>query len=276
MKVIVNQAEVFVGQGGVPWQAGRRTLVLQHGAGMNRTVWVLLARYFARHGFNVVAADLPGHGGSGGKALPSIQEQASHLWSLLDVLHSQHNLPAGPMVLGGHSMGALVVVDAAAQRPQSVEEIVLFGAGYPMVVAQPLLDAAQANEQSAVDMIALYSHSFASQLGHNAVAGISVQNNAMALLEQSAPGVLFADLLACNNYQCAEEAANILAAKEPLRCAVISGDSDRMTPMRPTHTLVNLLQAHHIVLHNCGHMMMSEQPEQTLQAVKSVLLSTTA
>lgn len=272
MKVIVNEAEVFVGQGGVPWQAGKRTLVLQHGAGMNRTVWVLLARYFARHGFNVVAADLPAHGGSRGDALQTIEDQAGWLWSLLDVLQATHDLPVGPVILGGHSMGALLVVDAAAQRPQSVDEIVLFGAGYPMVVAQPLLDAAQANDQSAVDMIAIYSHGFASQLGHNAVAGISVQNTAMALLEQSAPGVLFTDLQACNNYKGAEKAASVLAEVDAVRCSVISGDSDRMTPMKPTRTLVNHLNARHIVLDNCGHMMMSEQPEQTLQAVKSVLL----
>lgn len=272
MKANVNGIPVFVGNGGVTWQEGQRTLVLQHGAGMNRTVWVLLARYFARHGYNVVAADLPAHGASGGEVLPTVEEQAAHLWSLLDVLNSSHDLPQAPVVLGGHSMGALLVIEAAAQQPLRVNELLLFGAGYPMAVAKPLLDAAEANDQTAVDMIAIYSHSFASQLGHNAVAGISVQNTAMAMLEQSAPGVLFADLQACNNYQGLYKAAARLAENGSVPCTVISGDSDRMTPGKPAKTLVECLGARQVTLDNCGHMMMSEQPEQTLQAVRSVLL----
>jgi pimeloyl-ACP methyl ester carboxylesterase len=239
---------------------------------MNRTVWVLLARYFARHGFNIVAADLPGHGASGGEPLQSIEQHAAHLWLLLDVLCDSHSLPREPVVLGGHSMGALVALEAAVLRPESIEQLLLFGAGYPMNVAEPLLAAAQANDQSAVDMIALFSHSFSSQIGHNAVAGISVQNTAMALLEQSAPGVLFTDLQACNNYRALEKAAACFTKADPVRSTVISGDSDRMTPMKVAKTMAESLGAQHIILNDCGHMMISEQPEQTLQAVRGVLL----
>ncbi|MFK7890395.1 MAG: alpha/beta fold hydrolase [Granulosicoccus sp.] len=272
MKTTVNSQEIFVGDGGVAWRGDQRTLVLQHGAGMNRTVWVLLTRYFARHGYNVVAADLPGHGASGGHILASIEAQAEHVWALLDSLHETHDLPVDSVVMAGHSMGALLVTEAAAQRHESVGDLLLFGVGYPMMVAQPLLDAAQANQQSAVDMIAIYSHSFASRLGHNPVAGISVQNTAMAMLEQAAPGVLYADLMACNDYRGLEQACDSLAKSEGVRCAVISGDADQMTPMKSTRTVVELLNAEHIVLRDCGHMMMSEQPEQTLQAACSVLL----
>jgi pimeloyl-ACP methyl ester carboxylesterase len=271
MRAVIDGTDIFVGNGGVEWREGQRTLVLQHGAGMNRTIWVLLARYFARHGFNVVAADLPGHGASGGDALQSIEEQAAHLWLLLEALQQSHGLSLNSVVLGGHSMGALVVAEAAAQQSQRIGDLIMFGAGYPMAVAQPLLDAAQANDQAAVDMIAIYSHSFASQLGHNAVAGISVQNSAMALLEQCLPGVLYTDLQACNSYQGMEAVAGSLAGNPAVNCTVLSGDGDRMTPMKSANAVVELTNAHHIVLHDCGHMMMSEQPEQTLQALRGVL-----
>lgn len=270
MIIELNGVRVFVGQGGVDWQDGRRTLVLQHGAGMNRTVWVLLARYFARHGFNVVVPDLPGHGVSQGDALTSIDAQASYLWSLLDCLQADYGLPKIPVVLSGHSMGALLATAAAGQRPDEVEQLVLLGVGYPMGVGQSLLDAAKANEQAAVDMIAIYSHSFSSQLGHNSVAGISVQNFAMALLEQAAPGVLFTDLQACNDYVGAEEAASKYKGR---KTTIVAGDSDKMTPLKFTRNLASQLDAELIVLNNCGHMMMTEQPEQTLQAVKRVLLA---
>ncbi|MFK7994067.1 MAG: alpha/beta fold hydrolase [Granulosicoccus sp.] len=269
MNVLVDGVKIFVGQGGVPWTAGQRTLLLQHGAGMDRTVWVLLARYFARHGFNVVAADLPGHGASEGKALSSIEAQAEHLWRLIDVLSSSHELPEGNVIFGGHSMGSLLVVEAAARQPERVEQLVLFGAGYPMPVGQPLLDAACANSQAAVDMIAIFSHSFGSQLGHNPVAGISVQNMAMALLEKAAPDVLYTDLKACNDYQGGEAAAQSL---QDTPCTIIAGRNDRMTPLKAAGNLAGLLQAELTVIDHCGHMMMGEQPEATLQAVRQCLL----
>jgi len=269
MKILVKGESVFVGQGGMDWEAGRRTLVLQHGAGMDRTVWVLLARYLARHGFNVVCADLPAHGASAGQALTSIEAQAEFVWQLLDELQGSHGLPATPVVLGGHSMGALIAVEAAGQQPDRVEHLLMFGSGYPMPVAQPLLDAAAANEQTAVDMIAIYSHCLKSQLGHNHVAGISVMNSAMALLERCAPGVLHADLAACNAYQGLEKAATAFGEG---RATLIVGAEDRMTPLKMSRNLSGQLGAELVVLDNCGHMVMSEQPEQTLQAVRRVLL----
>lgn len=269
MKISFEGDQIFIGQGGAPWLEGQRTLVLQHGAGMDRTIWVLLARYFARHGFNVVTPDLPAHGASTGAALTSIDAQADFLWRLIDTLRLQHGLPVAPVILGGHSMGALIALASAVQRPEDVEQLLLFGCGYPMPVGQALLNAAEANDQAAVNMIVLYGHCFSSQLGHNAVAGISVQNTAMALLERAAPGVLHTDLAACNAYQCSAESALVLAGKPS---TLIAGDSDRMTPMKMSRQLAELLGAQLVVLKNCGHMVMSEQPEQTLQAVRQALI----
>ncbi|MFK8080339.1 MAG: alpha/beta fold hydrolase [Granulosicoccus sp.] len=269
MNVAVDGVQIYVGRGGMPWKAGQRTLVLQHGAGMDRTVWVLLARYFARHGFNVVAADLPGHGASKGEPLESIEAQAQYLWLLLDTLQSDHDLPDGQVIIGGHSMGSLIALEAASQQAGRVEQLVLFGAGYPMPVGAPLLDAAAANSQSAVDMIAIFSHSFGSQLGHNPMAGISVQNMAMALLERAAPGVLYTDLKACNEYAGGESAAELVKDKP---CTIIAGRNDRMTPVKTGQHLAALVNAQLSIIDNCGHMMMSEQPEATLQAVRGCLL----
>jgi len=270
MKVTIDNSDVFVGQGGVDWNADKRTLVLLHGAGMDRTVWVLLARYFARHGFNVVTPDFPAHGASSGVALSSIDDQADFVWSLLEHLQQEHGLPTKPVVLGGHSMGALVAAAAAGQYPDRTEHLLMFGAGYPMPVGQPLLDAAKANEQAAVDMIAIYAHCFSSQLGHNHGAGISVLNSSMALLERAAPGVLYKDLQACNDYAGLAQAASVYGAG---KATLIVGDGDRMTPMKMSQGLASLLSADLKVLKNCGHMVMSEQPEQTLQAVKIVLMA---
>lgn len=272
MKVMLNGTSIFVGTGGVAWLEDRPSLLLMHGAGMNRTVWVLLARYFARHGYNLIVPDLPGHGESGGTALASIEAQAEHTWALVDALIASHGLPDNPLTVGGHSMGALGALEFAGGRPEALAGLILFGVGYPMVVGQPLLDAAKANSHDAIDMISIYSHTLASQLGHNKIAGISVMNTAMALLEQAAPDVLFTDLNACNTYHGGKNAAERLTAAG-LPTTIIAGDGDRMTPIKSTRELASLLNATIDTIADSGHMMMSEQPESTLQIVRRELLA---
>lgn len=269
MKISFKGDSIFIGRGGVDWQEGLPTLILLHGAGMDRTVWVLHARYFARHGYNVVTPDLPGHGASSGELLTSVEDQASFVCDLLSVLREENGLPKGPVFIGGHSMGGLIATVAAAKLADEVQHLILFGAGYPMFVSEPLLNAAKANDQSAVDMIAIFAHSFQSQLGHNAVAGISVKNSAMALLERAGPGVLHQDLLACNSFSGLEQTAESLAA---IPKTLIIGDADRMTPLKASKKLVGLIDGELKILQDCGHMVMLEQPETTLQAMRQILM----
>jgi len=266
--VTVNGCECYVGSGGVQWQADRPSILFMHGAGLNRTVWVLLARYYARHGFNVVVPDLPGHGASAGKALGSIEEQASFLWELLQVLQSEHKLPSGKLTLCGHSMGSLIVSEAARQSPTSVAQLILLGAGYPMPVGAALLNAAKANDQAAVDMIAIFAHCIGSQIGHNMVGGISVVNSAMALLEQARDDVLYTDLNACNDYHGLDNAGDVFSG---FKCTIIAGVEDKMAPLKAANNMAALLGAECVALENCGHMMMSEQPEKTHQALLKLL-----
>lgn len=273
MRTELDGETVFVGTGNVDWCADQPTLLLLHGAGMNRTVWVLLARYFARHGYNVVAPDFPAHGASTGRVLGDIDTLADWAWRLVDALRAEGSgetppLPDGPLIATGHSMGALVALAMAGQRETAVWRLVLLGVGYPMAVGEVLLDAARTDDRAAVDMITIYGHAHASRLGRNTVAGVSVINTAAALIEQTAPGVLHADLAACNAWRGGEQAA---AAFGKDRTCIIVGREDRMTPMRATGNLLEPLGARLETLDDCGHMVMSEQPETVLQAMKRAL-----
>ncbi len=108
-------------------------------------------------------------------------------------------------------------------------------------------------------------------LGNNPVAGISAYNGAEILLEQAKPGVLFTALSACNNYQVGEQA--IAAIKGQMEIVVVAGGEDQMTPMpRDTAAMLHVrLGAHLELIPDCGHMMMSEKPEATLQALRRYL-----
>jgi pimeloyl-ACP methyl ester carboxylesterase len=59
-----------------------------HGAQNDHSVWILQSRYFAHHGFAVLAWDLPGHGRSAGPALDTVEAMAD--WVL------RASLAAGP------------------------------------------------------------------------------------------------------------------------------------------------------------------------------------
>jgi len=132
-----------------------------------------------------------------------------------------------------------------------------------------LLDAAKANDHAAIDMITLFGHSEASRLGRNPVAGLSVLNSAIALLEQAAPGVIHNDMSACHHYAQGEQAASAAGASS---VTLVLGVDDRMTPLKGGKALAELIHGSSVIeLADCGHMMLAEQPEATLNAMRTVL-----
>ena len=72
MQLSVNGIETFVATGGRKFDPSQPTIVLLHGAGFDHTTWALHSRWFAHHGYGVLAPDLPGHGRSSGAPLPTI------------------------------------------------------------------------------------------------------------------------------------------------------------------------------------------------------------
>ena len=74
--------------------------------------WVLQTRYFAFHGYSVLALDMPGHGLSGGESLKSIEDMADWVSDVIDAVgYSEASLV-------GHSQGCLVTVECTARNPK--------------------------------------------------------------------------------------------------------------------------------------------------------------
>src|SRR5436190_4583484 len=93
------------------------TVVFLHGAGLDHSFFGLQSRYFGYHGRNVLALDLPGHGRSEGPPLPTIAAMAEWVCGVLDA----QDIATASIV--GHSMGALVALDAANRRPERIERL---------------------------------------------------------------------------------------------------------------------------------------------------------
>ena len=66
MYITVNNAPLFAYTAGKTYDPKKPSVVFIHGVLNDHSVWILQSRYFANHGHNVLAIDLPGHGKSGG------------------------------------------------------------------------------------------------------------------------------------------------------------------------------------------------------------------
>ena len=236
----------------------RPTIVFVHGAANDHSVWTLQSRYFAHHGFNALAIDLPAHGRSDGAPLASVEALADWLLALLD------SVGAARAALAGHSLGALAVLEAAARAPSRVVRLALLGPAVPMPVSDALLAAAKADDPAAYALINGWSFSASKQLGHNRQPGVWMTGNSLRLMERTPPGVLYSDLAACHTY------AGGLDAARRVRCPslLVLGARDLMAPPRSAADLAGALQRSRTVkLPDCGHAMMAEQPDAVLDAL---------
>lgn len=258
MQIDIDGTEYYANTGGHRHVEGQPCLVFIHGAGMDHSTWALYNRYFASNGFNTLAIDLPGHGYSGGRPLETVEDMAAWLCRLLDTREVAN------FSLLGHSLGSLVALEVASRMAGRISRLLLLGTAVPMPVGEPLLSAARAGSHDAVDMIMLYGHAYASQLGGNPVPGIHIVNSSMRLIERALDGLLFTDLNACHTYQNGLHAA----AETDAPCSLILGREDKMTPPAAVTSLQETLSSCEVIyIEGCGHMMLSEKPEQVHRAM---------
>jgi len=240
----------------------RESVLFIHGAGMDHTVWTLLARHFARHGRNVIAVDLPGHGRSGGDPARSIGEMADWVAALLDELALERT------AIVGHSMGGLVALDFAARYPDRVRAVALVGSTAPMPVSEAILEAAAADDHAAFDMLTQWGYSKRHQYGGNSNPGLWMMGGTLRLFERCRPGVLHADMNACNNYDSGLQRAALVECP----VLVVAGDGDRLTPLRAAQPLLAALPSPVVkVLRGSGHSLMAEAPNELLTALRQLL-----
>jgi pimeloyl-ACP methyl ester carboxylesterase len=115
-------------------RAERPSLVFIHGAGAGSGIWSMTISRVARAA-HAIAIDLPGHGPSGRGDLGtlSLERYRDTVGELCGALC------LGPSVLVGHSMGALVALEAALAWPDKVRALVLVAAAPKMPVDPELL-----------------------------------------------------------------------------------------------------------------------------------------
>ena len=268
MRLQVDGRTAYAYTGGKPFDPALPCIVFIHGAMNDHSVWTLLARWFAHHGYGVLAVDLPGHGRSNSPLLPDVQAMARWVWAVLDAVGVQQ------AALAGHSMGSMIALEAAGQAPQRASHLLMLATAYPMKVSPALLTLAVEAPLQAIDMVNNFSHSTWAAKPSYPGPGAWLHGGGRALMRllqarqliQGQANLFAHDFGVCDAYGGGLQAA----AQVSCPVSLILGSSDQMTSPKQTQSLIEALNPTVYRL-LAGHALMAEAPDQVLAALRQAL-----
>ena len=105
------------------WSGGEGpAVVLIHGVGLRAEAWAgVMPKLATRH--SVFAIDMPGHGQAPLGTVTTLGDFADHIGEFVQSLD-------GPVVIGGHSMGAILALMLAEKLPEKVRAVAALNAIY--------------------------------------------------------------------------------------------------------------------------------------------------
>ncbi len=261
MKLRVNNAEVFIATGGKTFNPELPTVVFLHGSGLDHRSWALQTRWFAYHGYSVLAPDLPGHSLSSGAACESIEQSAEWLEQLLD----EAGVKSAHIV--GHSQGFLTALEFSKNNPGRVLSLTAIGTAAAIPVNQALIDTAKDSSAKAAHMMVNWGFGPSAHNGRSAVPGMQPIAIGRAIMSRNP---LAADLQACADYKTGNDAISALG-NIPACC--ILADKDKMTPIKAGLKLAENMGVNPMIIKGYGHMLPIEAPRKTLNALRNFISS---
>ena len=260
------------------------TIVLLHGACLDRRTWS--HQVAALPDARVITYDARGHGRSG--ATPLRSATLTQLGADLAEVLRRH-APTGPVVLAGHSMGGMTVMEYAESFPVEFAERV---AGLVFVAS-----TAEGHTHTRYGLPPQIAHLM--RAGETLGAGLLARSGAwhphravLPVLRPAVRWLLFGDdhpdaglsvtmkalgrasLRSIGGFRAsigAQQRLDTLAALGHLPSAVLVGDRDRLTPPACAESIADALGgAEMTVFPGAGHMLMLERPAEVTAALLAV------
>jgi pimeloyl-ACP methyl ester carboxylesterase len=238
------------------------SIIFVHGSGLTHVAFVLQTRYFAFHGFNTIAIDLPGHGLSEGSPLTTIEDMADWISDLLQVLDINQTAYIG------HSQGCLIGLEFANRYKEKITSLALVNGSLSMKMNPELLDLALNKDNKAVELMIDWVHGPNGHLGGHPVPGLNHIGMGTQLVTSNNNGALGADFKACDKY------TNGLEAAKKINCPSICiiGNYDKMTPKKSGIELSNAIpNSSYEIIPDSGHMSILETASETLNILKGFI-----
>ena len=223
-----------------------------HGSGLSHIVWSLHEQFYITNGYNVLSVDLPGHGGSDGPAIDTIEKISDWVSDLTKFLK------INKINFVGHSQGCLVGIDLSSRYPDLIQMLVLVAGTYKLPVNQDLLDFSFAGDEKAILLMMKWGYEGSKAfIGGNPVKKII--NSTREIRE-----ILYVDLNACNNYKSGKDSL------EKIKCSTlcILGDLDKMVPLEVGKKMAEKISDSEVkIINNCGHMIIFESAFEMRKSV---------
>jgi len=221
-----------------------RSVIMLHGAGQSAECWEnqisALAGYTR---FPSLALDLPGHGGSGGDAMDSMEDCARFVEDFCG------DAGITSPIFIGHSMGgriAQLVALGSAVRPLAC---MLVATGTRIRVSRWSLKTVQNNYESFCKTAA--QNSFSPQ------TPARIREVFLSNLLKTPKESVHKDLLACDDFD-----VSALVGRIGVPTVVVAGSDDVLTPAKHTDFLhKNIKGSKLFVIEKAGHFMMMEKPD---------------
>ncbi len=228
----------------------RPPVILLHGAGSNHLSWPAEIRRL--RDVNVYAIDLPGHGKSVGTAFHHVSGYQSAIIDFIDQLGRNR------AVLVGHSLGAAIALQLAADQPQHVAGLVCISAAACFQVDPTLINLFRNSpvQKSALNLLKIY---FAPQHGKS-----QWYANLFKSLASMRNSLWYADLRAVEQFDLRKELPEITTPT-----LVMSGSEDPLVSFSSAaHLARQIPNAQFVGFPKHGHMLMLEDPERVAREIQ--------
>ena len=263
------------------------TVVLLHGWCQDRRSWHHQMRALERVEARVVAFDARGHGRSSATRLRSAT-LAQLGDDLAEVLREY--APAGPIVLVGHSLGGMTIMEFAERYPQEFAGRVA-GLVFVSTTAEGASHTCYGLPSAIAPALRLVEESGAAMLAR--LGGWRPHNALLPVLRPTVRWLLFGDdfeagdlaiamsafgrasLRSIGGFRAsvgAQHRVDTLAALGDVPAAALVGDRDRLTPPPCAESIAGALTGTELtVFEGAGHMLMMERSAEVSAALLSVV-----
>ncbi len=248
----VNGLGLACARAGRRWPLWRDRVVLVHGSGCSADAWRYQVDGLSRY-FEVIAVDLPGHGGTKPVPHPSIQRYAGAVEGLIEQTGTRK------IFLGGHSMGGAVALQVSLERPELLKGLIL-------VATTAYLDTLALTPDILLWAAAAVPHKFKGMFFSDTVAdeGLAI---ARSDVRRCSLETVLGDFSACRNFDFRGR-----LKKVKLPTLILCGSEDRITATRHSKQLHRGIQGSSlVVVPKAGHMLPLEAPAQVNAAIRDFI-----
>jgi len=163
------------------------------------------------------------------------------------------------IILGGHSLGGVVVQEFYFRYPKEVSALILCATGGRMRVSQIIFDAIKPNYQR-------YLNSLGKGTFYRKTSKKIIEN---AVLEASLidPEVTYRDFKICDAFDTLDKTNSIV-----IPCLIICGKYDQLTPVKYSqffHDKIKNSELH--IIDKAGHDVMLEKPKEVNKAIENFI-----